>query len=356
MRRMDLAYDSHPVEQPPGACLTQSFDGTHPTTSITGSVSVLESRGRYWYFVISKCRGQVVEAFDPGVYVYYELHATNPGGNEFSADEFGLFEMHMIAALYFFGLLVVCAGLAVRWSRLDVDLIVLRLVVCIAITVCFVACHACMLHRGLSIVRTGWDVRWAGTVAEVCESLGQLGLTLLVMLTSTGWMVTHGQLQRRTQILHALGIAATGLAYAVLIIVERYFQDEMSAVSRFDSNAFIAVASVKMILFLWCLAALRRTYGSENRPHVRQFYMAFAVTAGWWLLAMPLCALLARLLPPSRRLNTCTILLCASDAVVMAVLCMLQMKLPTGAMLLPVSVQLTERPLTSSRAVDDVRI
>ena len=258
------------------------------------------------------CTGTRPDGSAPnGVFLYYELMMLNPGDRywraHFSADEMGLFEFHiaaLVATIVVATTFIACAAL-----RFDDDAYVTKLQSLASVLACLLASHLFSCVHYMHYARDGIGKPWAVLAAEGCEAGATVLLTLTILLVSKGWMVSRARLKRKTRMLQgAVTFVLTGV-YAAIFLLEMLGRDPAATYHKYESDAARVLAVLRVLIAIWFIWCVHRSYKRDGRPEARRFYSCLLAVGGLWLLSLPLFTLIATWLPSHLRLRMFTILL-----------------------------------------------
>lgn len=171
--------------------------------------NVVQQEPEYWFLALVRCQSWIQGAYQNdtcvgqrsdgrtipnGVFLYYEMTMKNPGGYwsaHYSADEQGLFELHVILLAHYV-LLALLYVIGACWYWEDHAWFA-KLQAMAAVLCCSLIQHGMLVHHYIEYAASGVGVEWAYKTAEAAESLGTVLFTLLLLVLSKGWMVTRAR-------------------------------------------------------------------------------------------------------------------------------------------------------------------
>ena len=196
------------------------------------------------------------EPIPNGVFLYFHLEMTNPGGywsKHFSADEQGLFEFHTTMLVAYISLFVVY--IVMYTTRWDDEAFVYKIEVFSAVLFCCSAYHGLMVAHYLEYAYDGIGRPWCVATAEAAEALSTILFTLLLLLISKGWMVSKMRLKRKTRLLQmCVTIALTGL-HTLLFVLEYVNRDPAECYHTYESSSARVLVILRLFITGWFVVA-----------------------------------------------------------------------------------------------------
>lgn len=261
-------------------------------------------RPRTWWFVLGSCSGSFGN-------LHYDVHAYNtlvkPLQRELGTNErylpmilqLSLAAYLAIAVWHVYGLFVrredsghtgTLFGTANRRLHQIIQLFT------VSLGVMFASVLMKLLHE-LLLALNGWGMVWLDRLADVCDILARVQLTMLIMLLGAGWAVSVTSLRDRKQIISAL--ACFGGLYITLIAGKFFLAD-----THYVRLPVWALAILDAAMAGWCLIALwfastvLRSYLREYKAHRRMLYKRLGIAYTLWFLADPAIVLVSQLVDP----------------------------------------------------------
>jgi len=303
----------------------------HPDPSY---VFMALARCRAWldHSKTDSCTGSRPDGTIPnGVFLYFELTMLNPGGYwraHFSADEFGIFEFHLVLGG---GYLLLSLAYAIKgmicWAdepfvhKLQVSIISTPTgpaylpLTCVcaacrqvfsAVLGCSLAYHAFSLAHYFDYAETGVGRPWAVWVAEGADSLSTVLFTLLLLMVSKGWMVSKSRLKRKTRFLQGIVTILLIITYVVIFVLEIVARDPAATYHKYESSGARVLIVLRLLITGWFAWCVHRSYHHDSRVEVRNFFVCLSMIGGVWLLSLPVFSIVATNLPNYLRLRYVT--------------------------------------------------
>ena len=286
------------------------------------------------------------EPIPNGVFLYFHLEMTNPGGywsKHFSADEQGLFEFHTTMLVAYISLFVVY--IVMYTTRWDDEAFVYKIEVFSAVLFCCSAYHGLMVAHYLEYAWDGIGRPWCVATAEAAEALSTILFTLLLLLISKGWMVSKMRLKRKTRLLQmCVTIALTGL-HTLLFVLEYVNRDPAATYHKYESSSARVLIILRLFITGWFVWCAHRSYHHDQRADVRRFFGFIGLVGGCWLVSLPLFSLIAAHLPNYARLRYIVVLVHATTYMSLCALSILSLPRVASPLERPLP------PLASRRAV-----
>ena len=269
-----------------------------------------------------------------GTIVYFKWTTTNPGGlfrAHFSADEQGLFELHigMAGSL----LLISCVLARVICQGRTYEFLGSKQQVCLLVAICLLCAEAFSISRCALYASDGIERHSLLVAADVFESVGSTVLLVLLLLLCKGWAIVRLGMKLSTRLCQASAVLLAGAGHIAAMLVHANLHESAAAYSRWEHwQAHLPTVVVRLVVLLWFWRSIVHSYHKYRRS-ARRFFLLLCGIGSAWLLAPVLSVGLARLLPPHLRRSVLGGFIALSNLVTL-ILCAC-LALPTNLNILP---------------------
>ena len=185
----------------------------------------------------------------------------------------------------------------------------------------FMTEHGVYLLHFLSYAADGKGLPDVLPIAYGISCFAQVILTMFLLTSAKGWMVSQTQLKLRTRVLnHSITLALSGL-YLALFLGQGYSYNPATMYTPLESNLVFAVIGVRAFCLLWLIKCIRRSLQLEKRKFAQRYFKTLLIVAALWFAAAPILTFAQRALPPHNRLLFYTATEAAATALALATLC-----------------------------------
>ncbi|XP_055501680.1 transmembrane protein 145 [Leucoraja erinacea] len=249
------------------------------------------ARERWWFLAASNCRGG-------GITLEYKIKMSNGNSlwrRQFSANQIGILEVHILSVLLFVIVLGVCIYFAYYLKR--------RHLLHSSYQMLMVSIGTEVLgHFFLGIHFGIYALNGVG-----CESVKIIGCLLLVisylLLVPMLLLMSHGFTITRTKIRHSSAVAICLVVVTFAIMYTWFFIDEKHLIdpgriqSLFESSVGYAMTTLQFLAAFWFIQSTYKIM--QEHPEKRPFYLLFFPAFTFWFFAVPVSSLFGQFMIPN---------------------------------------------------------
>jgi len=207
----------------------------------------------------------------------------------FSADEFYILPILMVATLLQFAILLITFFFAVNLKSRQLFhatykmFLAVVLLHCIGVTI--LMCHY------FAYAFNGRGMQRAKLLGRVLESGSELLFVLLLILLAKGYTVTRARLRQISSIKLAVFMCSYSVAYASLFIYEQVFFDPGLVLYIYDSVAGYGLVILRFVG--WCSLIYSTFFTLKHYPDKSEFYCPFFCFYTLWFVCGPTLIIVA---------------------------------------------------------------
>lgn len=263
------------------------------------TLSVLNARPRWWWIVATNCEadnetGLQADAmdFDYKITMLNRKNKENERTWHFGADQLGVLEMS-VAFLIAYGMLMILAGFDL-YTLISRKMRVWIFIPFVAATVTeFLAQIAYVVHYNeFSIDGVGFPgLPVCGNILQGVAELFVLGAILVII---RGYPISTSYLPGRRLLILILTVFF--FVYVALFVVALAVIDEAVNYYLYDTVPGYILCAFRLILLIYSLVELKRTYHHSRDKGHRKFYLFFGGYVVFWMCALPITVIVAHVL------------------------------------------------------------
>jgi len=273
-----------------------------------------DARPYFWFLAVSDCSGETlnIESFE------IRFQQTNGSliHKEFSWDEWGIFPATGVFMVFYIIIFIVHLFSSFQLYKIEayhsiMKLYTLGVALQLGSLVCLFFHYSIYAHDGFG--SPGLDA--IGTLIGMGS---QLVLLFLCILIAKGWAITTSYITQKYLLLAITALLV--LIFLTLFFWSEFLLDPMFSLYTYNTPPGILILSIRFLLVFWFLWCLRDTLRSETNPEKRKFYIPFAIFYGFWIISLPVSALLLSSVVTWSRLKIVTIVVLICDLIGFSIL------------------------------------